>query len=127
MEAFIQQYDPNDWQLFIDSSKMGLEAVMVHNRNAYPAAPILCAMHMKELYEDMHLPVQYRRYDKYSCFLCRVMKVATFLVRLQVGNIKFCFISVNDEAEHGKIINQRNNCCFYKQWLQLKEMSPVRL
>jgi hypothetical protein len=30
MEAFIQQYGPNDWKLFIDSSKMGFEAQMVH-------------------------------------------------------------------------------------------------
>jgi hypothetical protein len=122
MEAFIQQYDPNDWILFIDSWKMGFGAVMVHNRNAYPAVPIRCAIHMKELYENVHLPVQHRQCDKYSCHLCGVTKVATLLVRLQVGDIKFCFISVNVTAEHGKIITQRNNCYFYKQ-----EMSPFRL
>jgi hypothetical protein len=92
MDAFIQQYDRNDWQLFIDSSKMGFEAVMVHNRNAYPAATIVCAIQMKELYENMHLPMQHSHYDKYSCRLCGVMKAATLLVRLQVGDI------------HGKIL-----------------------
>jgi hypothetical protein len=59
MGALMQHYDPNDWQLFIDSSKTGLEAVMVHNRNAYPAVPIEYTIHVKKLYENMRLPMQH--------------------------------------------------------------------
>jgi hypothetical protein len=41
MEAFIQQYGLNDWKVFIDSSKMGFQALMAHNRTAHPAVLIV--------------------------------------------------------------------------------------
>ena len=34
------QYDPNEWRLFIDSSKKGLKCVLLHNGNLFGAIPI---------------------------------------------------------------------------------------
>ena len=32
--------NPNDWQLFLDSSKRSLKRVLLHNGNVYRAVPI---------------------------------------------------------------------------------------
>jgi hypothetical protein len=72
MEAFIQQYDPDNWQLCIDSWKMGLQAVMALSRNARTEFPMACAIHVRELLvcENIHLPVQRSQYDDDPCRLC---------------------------------------------------------
>ena len=33
-------YHPNDWRLFLDSSKHSLKFVLLHNDNVYAAVPI---------------------------------------------------------------------------------------
>ena len=36
----VQQYDPQDWRLFIDSSKRSLKCVLLHNGNLYGSVPL---------------------------------------------------------------------------------------
>jgi hypothetical protein len=42
------KHDPQEWRLFIDSSKVSLNAVLLHNGNQHPSIPVGHAVHMKE-------------------------------------------------------------------------------
>ena len=48
------KYDLQEWHLvFIDSSKLGLKAMLLHNGNQHPSIPVRHAVHMKETYENL--------------------------------------------------------------------------
>jgi hypothetical protein len=53
MKALDQQDDPNEWCLFIDSSKMCLKAALFYNVNEYPSLPIAHVIHMEGLYDNV--------------------------------------------------------------------------
>jgi len=40
MNALGIKYDPQEWRLFIDSSKRSLKAVLLHNGNQHPFIPV---------------------------------------------------------------------------------------
>ena len=42
-----QKHEPSNWRLFIDSSKLSLKAVLLHNGNKFPSVPIAHSFHMK--------------------------------------------------------------------------------
>ena len=44
-----------DWRLFIDSSKLSLKAVLLHNGNTVPSIPVGHSVHTKESYENMKI------------------------------------------------------------------------
>jgi len=46
---------PLDWQLFIDSSKLSLKAVLLHNGNTLSSIPVGHSVHSKESYENMKI------------------------------------------------------------------------
>jgi hypothetical protein len=50
--AFGPVHNPDDWQLFIDSSKISLKAVLLHNGNIYPPVPLAYSFHMKKSHES---------------------------------------------------------------------------
>lgn len=41
-------YNPEEWQHFIDSSTKGLRPALLHNGNKHPASPIASSVEMKE-------------------------------------------------------------------------------
>jgi hypothetical protein len=55
MEAIGNQHSTPEWHLFIDSSKVSLKAVLLHNGNKYPSVPLAHAVNVKESYENMKL------------------------------------------------------------------------
>ncbi|KAH9637300.1 hypothetical protein HF086_006944 [Spodoptera exigua] len=69
MKALKITYKQNEWRLFIDSSKLSLKAVLLHNRNILPSIPIGYAVHMKESYENMKtllLRIKYMNSARYE-------------------------------------------------------------
>jgi hypothetical protein len=52
--------------LFIDSSKVSLKAVLLHNGNKYPSVPLAHAVNMKESYENVKLLLEKIHYEKLS-------------------------------------------------------------
>lgn len=46
-------YDTDQWRLFIDSSKISLKAVLLHNSNKYASIPIAHSVYLKESYENV--------------------------------------------------------------------------
>jgi hypothetical protein len=74
-----QQQHRNEWRLFIDSSKLTLKAMLLHNRNKYPSVAIAHAVHAKESY-NMHHPVKHAQYhmSKYTRYICGDLKWSRF-------------------------------------------------
>ena len=55
MEVLGHVYNPDQWRLFIDSPKVSLKVVLLHNGNRFPSVPLAHAANMKESYESMKL------------------------------------------------------------------------
>ena len=55
MEALGHQHQSDEWQLFIDSSKVSMKAVLMHIGNELPSIPVTHASDMKVTYENIKL------------------------------------------------------------------------
>jgi hypothetical protein len=51
------------WRLFIDSSKVILKPVLLHNGNVLPSIPVAHAFGIKECDDSMKQLLQYIKYD----------------------------------------------------------------
>ena len=56
------EYNPEEWRLFIDSSKLSLNAVLLHNGNTKPSIPVA----MKETYENMSVILKAVNYNEHG-------------------------------------------------------------
>jgi len=57
-------HNPLDWRLLVDSSKLSLKAVLLHNGNILPSIPVGHSMHNKESYYNMKILMDAINYDK---------------------------------------------------------------
>ena len=91
------KHDPQEWRLFIDSSKLCLKAVLLHNGNQHPSIPVGHAVHMKDTYENLNQLLNKLAYSKYGWHICGDLKVVSLLMCLQLGCTKYCcFLCVWD-------------------------------
>ena len=65
MQGFEYSHRPEEWRLFIDSSKLSLKTVLLHNENILPSIPVGYAAHMKETYENMKNLLQSINYEQH--------------------------------------------------------------
>ena len=70
MNALRIKHDPLEWQLFIDSSKLSLKAVLLHNGYQHASIPVGHAVHMKEPYENLKQLLNNLEYSKYGWHSC---------------------------------------------------------
>ena len=96
-----------EWRLFIDSYRISLIAVLLHNGSELPFVPVAYALVMKETYETMcHFP-QAIKYEDHCWRICGDLKVFGLLMGLQSGFTKFlCFLFLwdsRDTKEHYKV------------------------
>jgi predicted esterase len=70
MNALGIKHDPQEWRLFIDSSKLSLKEVFLHNGNQHPSIPVGHAVHMKESYENLKQLLNKLKYSKYGWHIC---------------------------------------------------------
>jgi len=90
MEVLGHEYNPDQWRLFIDSSKVSLKLVLLHNGNRFPSVPLAHAANMKESYESMKLLLGKIKYDEFKWKLCGYLKVVALLIGMQLGFTKYC-------------------------------------
>jgi hypothetical protein len=83
MEVLGHEYNPDQWRLFNDSSKVSLKFVLLHNRNRFPSVLLAHAANMKETYESMKLLLGKIKYDEFKWKLCGDLKVVALLLRMQ--------------------------------------------
>ena len=92
----VQQYDPQDWRLFIDSSKRRLKCVLLHNGNLYGSV-LGYSTTLKEKYDEIKFVLEKISYKQHQWIICVDLKMVGFLLRLQGGYTKFpCFSCLRD-------------------------------
>jgi len=80
MEVLVHEFNPAQWCLFIDSSKVTLKVVLLHNGNKFPSIPLARAANMKESYESMKLLLGKIKCDEFKWKLCGDLKVVALLL-----------------------------------------------
>jgi hypothetical protein len=74
------EYNPDQWHVFIDLSKVSLKMVLLHNRNGLSSVPLAHAANMKESYESMKLLLGKIKYDESKWKLCGDLRVMALLL-----------------------------------------------
>jgi hypothetical protein len=74
MEVLCHVYNPGQWRLFIDSSKVSLNVVLLHNGNSFPSVPFVHAANMKESYESIWESLSMKNFS-----VCGELKVVVLL------------------------------------------------
>jgi len=87
MEFLDHEYNPDQWRLFIDSSKVSLKVVLLHDGNRFPSVPLAYAANLKESYESVLGKI---KYDEFKWKLCGDVKVVALLLRMQLSYTKYC-------------------------------------
>jgi len=90
MEVFGHEYNPDQWHLFIDSSKVSLKVVLLNNRNRFTSIPLAHATNMKKYYESMKLLLGMIKYDEFKWKLCGDPKVVALLFGMQLRYTNYC-------------------------------------
>jgi len=75
MEVLGHEYNSGQWHLFIDSSKVTLKVVLLHNGNKFLSIPLPHAANMKESYESVKLLLGKIKYDEFKWKLCGDLKL----------------------------------------------------
>ena len=117
-EVLGHEYNPDQWRLFIDSSKVGLQLVLLHDGNKFPSVPLAHAAKMKESYESMKLLLGKIKNDKFKWKLCGDLKVAALLLGMQLGYTKYCcFLCKRDSRD-------KRNHYVNKLWPNRPSLTP---
>ena len=90
MEVLGHEYNPDQWPLFNDSSKVSLKVVLLHNGNGLPSVPLAHAPNMKESYESTKLLLGKIKYDEFKWKLHGDLKVVALSLRMRPGYTKYC-------------------------------------
>jgi len=90
MDVLGHEYNPDQWRLFFDSSKVGLKVVLLHNGNRFPSFPLAHAANIKESYENIKLLLGKIKYDKFKWKLCGNLKVVALLLGMKLQYTKYC-------------------------------------
>lgn len=94
---FKYPYEANEWRIFIDSSKSGLKAVLLHNGNRQPSVPIAYSKTMDETYDNMKILLQKIKYWDHNWRICCDLKVVRLLMGMQGGRAKNpCYLCLWD-------------------------------
>ena len=83
------EFNPDRWRLFINSSKVSLKEVLLHNGNKFPSIHLAHAANIKENYESMKLLLGNIKYDEFKWKLCGDLKVVALLLGMQFGYKKY--------------------------------------
>jgi hypothetical protein len=71
MQELQLEHISEQWRLFTDSSKVSLKAALLHN-----SIPLVHMVHMKEMYESLHVLLQKIRHKEHRMNICGDLKLA---------------------------------------------------
>ena len=74
----IPNYKPEDWRLFIDSSKRSLKCVLLHYGNGFASTPIAHSTKLKEEYDNIKTVLQRICYEEHQWSICVDLKMVNF-------------------------------------------------
>jgi len=107
-----------DWRLFIDSFKLSLKAVTLHNGNTLPFIPVGHSVHNRESYEYMKILMEAINHDKFKWQICGDLKVTALLLGLQQGFTKYCCFICEWDSSVRSLHHSR------KDWPARKSLEP---
>ena len=81
-------YHPNDWGLFLDSSKHSLKCVLLHNGSVYTAVLIGHSVYLQEEHNDIKTAIDLLKYHEHNWTICVDLKMVNFLLGQQRGFTK---------------------------------------
>jgi len=70
MDVHGHEYNPDQWRLFIDSSKVSLKVVLLQDGSRVSSVPLAHAANTKESYESMKLLLGKIKYNEFKWKLC---------------------------------------------------------
>lgn len=86
-------YNPENWRLFIDSSKSSLKGALLHNGNLYASVPVAHSVQLKETYSNLQFLLEKVKYKEHQWTVCGDLKVLCMLLGQQAGYTKMpCFL-----------------------------------
>ena len=101
-------YNPNDWRLFLDSSKGSLKYVLLHNGNVYAAVPVGHSVCLRKEHYDIKTVIGLLKYYEHNWIIFVDHKQVNFFLGQQRGFIKYpCFICRRDSRARDKHWNQK--------------------
>ncbi|KAJ8957397.1 hypothetical protein NQ318_004877 [Aromia moschata] len=99
-EMGLSEYIPDDWRLFIDSSKRSLKCVLLHNGKKIGSIPLAHSTKLKEEYNTIALVLQKIKYHEHQWLICVDLKMVNFLLGQQSGYTKYpCFLCLWDSRD----------------------------
>ena len=102
-EMGIDQYIPEHWRLFIDSSKQSLNCMLLHNGNMYGSIPIAHSVIAKETYESIKVVLELSSYTEHQWIIWLDLKMVCLLLGQQSGYTKYpCFLCLWDSRARQK-------------------------
>jgi len=110
METLIINHNPQDWRLFIYSSKISHKTVLLHNGKTLPSIPVGHSVQSKESYKNMKILMEAINYDKFKWQICGDLKVIVLLLRLQQGLTKYCCFVCEWDSRPRFYITQESIC-----------------
>ena len=101
-------YHPNDWRLFLDSSKHSLKCVLLHNGKFYAAVSIGHSVYLREEHNDINTVIDLLKYHEDNWTIWVDLKMVNFLLGQQRGFTKSpCYICMWDSRAQEKHWNQK--------------------
>ena len=102
MEVLGHECNPDQWRLFIDSSKVSLKMVLLHNGYRLPSVPLAHAANMKDIYESLKLQLGNINYDQFLWKLCGDLMVVALLLGMQLWYTKYCRFLCERDSRYKK-------------------------
>ncbi|GFW18158.1 uncharacterized protein TNCV_4006981 [Trichonephila clavipes] len=100
LKMFKIMYKPEEWRLFIDSSKRSLKSVLLHNGNRYASVPVGHSVHLKECYENLEFILNKLSYSDHKWIICSDLNVISMLLGQQSSYTKLpCFLCEGDSHD----------------------------
>ena len=116
----MSQYQPEDWILFIDSSKRSLKFVLLHNDNRLAYVPLAHSTTLKEKYEAVKYVLEKICYDQHEWNICVDLKMVNLLLVQQSGFPTYpCFMCMWDSRDRAQHYTN-------KDWALWEELVPCR-
>jgi len=112
MEVLCHEYNPDQWRLFIDSSKVSLNAVLLHNGNSFPSVPLVHTANMKESYESIWEILSRKNLSMWWSQGCGTV------IGMQLGFTKYCCFLCKWYSR------EKKNHCVNKLWPKLTSLTP---
>ena len=109
MQTLNINHSPLDWRHFIDSSRLSLKAVFLHNGNTIPSISIGHSVH-NESCENMKILMDAIIYDKCKWKICGDPKVIALLLGLQQGFTKYCCFICEWDSRARSFHYKRKGC-----------------